>query len=98
MNLGSCALFPREFLPLPGYDHLGRKVVIIRTGVHDPQTTSMEQVFKATQLIGDVLWLEDEQLSVTGVVQVLDLDKVTAAHGMQMTPGLVKKAMTIWQV
>ncbi|XP_069951886.1 retinol-binding protein pinta isoform X4 [Cherax quadricarinatus] len=85
------------FLPLPGYDNEGRKVVIIRTALHDPKVTSMEEVFKATHLISDVLWMEDEQMSVTGVVQLLDMADVTPAHGMQMTPALVKKAMTIWQ-
>nr|XP_053640679.1 uncharacterized protein LOC128694561 [Cherax quadricarinatus] len=88
----------RMFLPLPGYDNEGRKVVIIRTALHDPKVTSMEEVFKATHLISDVLWMEDEQMSVTGVVQLLDMADVTPAHGMQMTPALVKKAMTIWQV
>nr|XP_045595419.1 retinol-binding protein pinta-like isoform X1 [Procambarus clarkii] len=85
------------FLPLPGYDNQGRKVVIIRTGLHDPKTTTMDEVFKATHFISDILWIEDEQMSLSGVVQVLDLAGVTPAHGMQMTPALVKKAMTIWQ-
>ncbi|KAK3865834.1 hypothetical protein Pcinc_028578 [Petrolisthes cinctipes] len=86
------------FLPLPGYDSEGRKVIIIRTATHDANTTPMDVVFKATHLIGDVLADEDEQSSVTGLVQVLDLHGVTAAHGLQMSPALVKKAMIIWQV
>ncbi|XP_071526872.1 retinol-binding protein pinta-like isoform X8 [Panulirus ornatus] len=86
-----------EFLPLPGYDRQGRKVIIIRAAVHDPETTTMDEVFKATNFINDILWLEDEQMSITGTVQLLDLERATAAHAMQMTPSLVKKAMTIWQ-
>lgn len=93
-----CVLTIRAFLPLPGYDHEGRKVVIIRTAAHDPSTTPMDLVFKATHFIGDVMVCEDEQASVTGIVQVLDLKGSTAGHALQMTPALIKKAMIIWQV
>ncbi|KAG7164346.1 Retinol-binding protein pinta-like 2 [Homarus americanus] len=86
------------FLPLPGYDNQGRKVVIIRTAKHDPKVTSMDEVFKATQFIHDILWLEDEQMSITGVVQMMDMENITAAHVLQMSPALLKKAITIWQV
>ncbi|KAG0725935.1 Retinol-binding protein pinta [Chionoecetes opilio] len=85
------------FLPLPGHDPEGRKVIIIRTAVHDPKDHSMDEVFKATHLISDIMLDEDEPLSITGVVQLLDMEGVTAAHAMQMTPAVVKKAMTIWQ-
>lgn len=89
---------PSTFLPLPGYDHDGRRVVIILAGGHDPKLHSMDEVFKATHLISDIMVDEDEQMSITGVVQILDLKGVTAAHALQMSPPLVKKAMTIWQV
>lgn len=58
----------------------------------------MDQVFKATHLISDIMVDEDEPMSITGVVQLLDMEGVTAGHAMQMTPAIVKKAMTIWQV
>ncbi|KAK7086577.1 hypothetical protein SK128_017446 [Halocaridina rubra] len=86
------------FLPLPGYDSLGRKVVIIRTALHNPVITPMDEVFKTCHFIGDILVEEDEQCNITGYVQILDLAGVTAAHGLQMSPPLVKKAMTIWQI
>lgn len=96
--MGSLCVLTSAFLPLPGYDHEGRKVVIIRTAAHDPSITPMDLVFKATHFIGDVMMCEDEQASVTGIVQVLDLQGATAGHALQMTPALVKKAMIIWQV
>ncbi|MPC26282.1 Alpha-tocopherol transfer protein-like [Portunus trituberculatus] len=86
------------FLPLPGHDPQSRKVVIIRTAGHDPKEYTMDEVFKATHMISDIMVDEDEPMSVTGVVQLLDLENVTAGHAMQMTPAIVKKAMTIWQV
>ena len=86
------------FLPLPGFDNLGRRVFIVRGSLHNTNTTSMDIVFKATHLVSDIFWEEDEDMSVAGVVQVLDLQGATPSHGLQMTPSLVKKAMTVWQV
>ncbi|MCL4140573.1 UNVERIFIED_CONTAM: hypothetical protein GTU68_002396, partial [Idotea baltica] len=57
----------------------------------------MDDVFKATHMVSDVLLDEDEQHTITGVTQIIDLQGVTGAHALQMTPSLVKKAMTIWQ-
>ncbi|CAL4095895.1 unnamed protein product [Meganyctiphanes norvegica] len=85
------------FLPLPGYDKEGRRVVFIRTSVHDPAKFSMDECFKATHFINDVMIEEDEQCSITGFVQCMDMAKATMAHNLQMTPALMKKSMTIWQ-
>ncbi|KAK8375033.1 hypothetical protein O3P69_017775 [Scylla paramamosain] len=85
------------FLPLPGHDSQGRKVIIIRAAGHDPKEFTMDEVFKATHMISDIMVDEDEPMSITGVVQLLDMEGVTAGHAMQMTPAIVKKAMTIWQ-
>lgn len=84
-------------LPLPGYDANGCKVMVIRNNVHDPHTTSMDQVFKASMMIGDSLFEEDEQSGITGMVQVLDMAGMTSGHFLQMTPALAKKAMIVYQ-
>ncbi|XP_064107324.1 retinol-binding protein pinta-like isoform X5 [Macrobrachium nipponense] len=86
-----------EVLPLPGYDPKGRKMILVRSGAHDPKEYEMDEVFKATCFINDIMFEEDEQAGITGIVNVLDMDGVTAAHMMQMSPALVKKVMTIWQ-
>uniref|UniRef100_A0A0P4WKF0 CRAL-TRIO domain-containing protein n=1 Tax=Scylla olivacea TaxID=85551 RepID=A0A0P4WKF0_SCYOL len=90
--------FCSTFLPLPGHDPQGRKVIVIRAAGHDPKEFTMDEVFKATHMISDIMVDEDEPMSVTGFVQLLDVEGVTAGHAMQMTPAVVKKAMTIWQV
>ena len=86
------------FLPLEKPDPAGRQVVIVRTGRHNTSTTGVEELFKATHMTSDVLLQENEQMTVCGVVQIMDMTGVTAAHGLQMTPAVVKKAMTVWQV
>lgn len=58
----------------------------------------MDEVFKASCFIGDTLYDEDEILSITGMVQILDMAGMTSGHVLQMTPAISKKAMTIWQV
>lgn len=85
------------FLPLEKTDPQGRQVIIVRAGIHNTSTTSVEELFKATHLTSDVLFEENEEMSICGVVQILDMAGVTAAHGFQMTPAVVKKAMTVWQ-
>ncbi|XP_068204365.1 retinol-binding protein pinta-like isoform X2 [Palaemon carinicauda] len=86
-----------EFLPLPGYDPKGRKIILIRAAAHDPKVHSMDEVFKATNFINDILIEDDEQACITGIVNLLDMQDMSAAHVMQMSPALVKKAMIIWQ-
>ena len=72
--------------------------MIVRPQLHDPKKISMEELFRGTQLVNDILFEEDPQMVIMGVVQVIDLQGSTANHMFQMTPQLIKKAMIIWQV
>ncbi|XP_069978325.1 alpha-tocopherol transfer protein-like isoform X3 [Penaeus vannamei] len=84
-------------LPLPGYDHQGRKVVFGRWGIYDPNKVSMDEVMKLGSLIFDVLLDEDEQATITGVVMAGDCTGLTLAHAMAYTPAMAKKSMVLWQ-
>ncbi|KAF2349281.1 CRAL-TRIO lipid binding domain, partial [Trinorchestia longiramus] len=84
-------------LPLEGHDSRGRKVIIVRSTGYDPNKFSIDEVMRSSDFIGSVMAEEEEQWSVTGVVQVVDIGGAVAAHAMQLTPAFVKKAMTIWQ-
>lgn len=85
-------------LPLRGYDHLGRMVFIGRYGAYNPEKVDIDDLFKATLMIGDVLLEEDEQATVTGSVMVFDFLGMTMAHMVCYTPAVVKKSMVLWQV
>ncbi|CAG0895718.1 unnamed protein product [Cyprideis torosa] len=88
----------RTYLPIPnGYDKLGRRVVIIRTGIWTPSLHKIEDVFKLSNMIMDLLLQEDEQTQVTGITGILDMAGSTMGHFAQYTPPIVKKAMTCWQ-
>ncbi|XP_042874965.1 alpha-tocopherol transfer protein-like isoform X2 [Penaeus japonicus] len=84
-------------LPLPGYDHLGRKVVFGRWGIYDPNKVSMNEVMKMGSIIFDVMLQEDEQASVTGVVLAGDCTGLTLTHAVAYTPAMAKKSMVLWQ-
>ncbi|KAB7501394.1 Alpha-tocopherol transfer protein-like [Armadillidium nasatum] len=87
----------REFLPLPGYDEKGRKVILIRPDLHDTNTTSMDDVLKVEQIILDLLIEEDLQHSLIGVIVLLDFHDFTPNNALQMTPFIFKKIFTVWQ-
>lgn len=72
--------------------------MISRMAVHDPSKHSIDEVMMASTFIGDIMTEEEEQWSVTGFVQVIDIEGAIASHGLQLTPAFVKKAMIIWQV
>ena len=39
------------YLPLPGYDKHGRKVVLMRAGPSDPDTMKKDDEFKASTMV-----------------------------------------------
>ncbi|XP_071526874.1 alpha-tocopherol transfer protein-like isoform X9 [Panulirus ornatus] len=85
------------FLPLPGYDHKGRSVILTRIGQFDPSTATMDYLMKASSLIFDVWMEEDEQASVTALVSVEDWADLQFSHVVLFTPTFAKKCMTLFQ-
>ena len=88
----------RCYLPLKHYDRDGRRVVLVRCCVHSPRQTVQDDVFKAGNMIQEILNRMDELISIYGVVAIFDLKGASLAHGMAMTPNIIKKAVTSWQV
>ncbi|KAL7647539.1 UNVERIFIED_CONTAM: hypothetical protein RMT77_001139 [Armadillidium vulgare] len=85
------------FLPLPGYDDKGRKVILIRPDKHNTNTTSMDDLIKVFQIILDLLIEEDVQHSVIGVTILIDFQGFTPNYVLQATPLILKKIFTVWQ-
>jgi len=85
-------------LPLPGFDEKGRQVVIMRSGIHDPLTTTVDQLMRASNAIGGILAEEVEQFTITGFIVISDLAGVNSNHFLQVTPALAKKMMVVTQV
>lgn len=49
-------------------------------------------------MIVELMCYDDETISVTGVVAIIDLKGVGMGHAMQMTPSVIRKAVNSWQV
>lgn len=83
--------------PLPGYDSDGRKVIFGRLGAWDPSKHKPEDLFKAAGMLFDVMFLEDEQMTVTGIVQANDMTGLTLKHVAALPLPLIKRVSTTWQ-
>ncbi|XP_075147754.1 prolonged depolarization afterpotential (PDA) is not apparent [Haematobia irritans] len=85
------------FLPVPGVDEKQRKVVIIRTAVHDPKVHSQNNVFKVMKMILDLLIKFEPDNCLRGIVAIFDMNGVQLGHAMQLNPKLIKRSVESWQ-
>ena len=49
-------------------------------------------------MIFEAMCTDDIDISVSGVVSIIDLKGVGMGHAMQMTPAFIRKAVSSWQV
>ncbi|PNF24411.1 Retinol-binding protein pinta [Cryptotermes secundus] len=85
------------FLPLPLPDELGRRVILMRSGIYRPEEVAILNLFKTNMMLADVLLDEDDRASICGTVNVMDHSNLTMAHMSQFSPFLVKKMTTLFQ-
>lgn len=86
------------FVPLPkvtGPD--APRIMLIRPGAYDATKFTIQQVMKVSYFIMDILTIEDDNLAIAGQLGILDLNKVSMTHFLQMTPGFVKKMTMLGQ-
>ena len=88
----------RVFLPLPLPDDQGRRVVLMRIGVHSPERVKVVDIFKVNMMIMDVLLEEDDRAVICGTVFIIDHSNVTMSHLVQYSPSFAKKTTTLLQV
>ncbi len=83
---------------MPGYDHLGRKVIISRPCCFDPFVLKPEDVEKANFMIGELMSRDDEQFIITGMVGVIDMTGFNMGHLTQRPMSMIKKQTQFFQV
>jgi len=83
------------YIPLPGYDRHGRKVIVMRGGLSDPDTMKKDDEFKTSTMVMEAAMNGDKQAVICGIVLIQDLNNMTLAHAI--SPAVAKKAMTVWQ-
>jgi hypothetical protein len=80
------------------YDQHDRKVIIMRPGCFDPMLFKAEDIDKANFMISDTMGREDEQMFVTGMVIIVDVQGFSLNHLTQKPLALFKKQMYFLQV
>jgi hypothetical protein len=84
-------------LPLPLPDAQGRTVMLMRNGVITPDVKIVDMI-KVNMMMSDILLEENDRMIVCGSVGVLDHENSSWAFMVQMTPAIVKKMTTLFQV
>lgn len=73
-------------LPLPQPDDHGRRVILMRIGVHNPDEVKTVDIFKVNMMIMDILLEEDDRSVVCGIVLIIDHLNTTIKHMVQYSP------------
>ncbi|KAM3959078.1 alpha-tocopherol transfer protein-like [Aphomia sociella] len=85
-------------LILPNGMGLGKpNVILIRPAMYDPSKYSIAEIMSVSHIMEKILMIENDNVVVCGLTAVLDLDNVTMAHFLQMTPVLMKKMVVLSQ-
>jgi phosphopantetheine adenylyltransferase len=84
-------------VPLPLPDEKGRYVLFGRMGVHPPEL-KVADLMKVNMMMMDILMEENDRIVICGSTNVVDFEKNTMAHMVQMTPAIAKKISTLFEV
>ena len=75
------------------HDQLGRKVIVMRSGIVDPLLHKPEDVEKVSFMVGEVMAKDDEQFPITGIVVIIDMEGFTLDHLTHRPLSITKKQM-----
>ena len=75
----------------------GPRVVIMRTGIFDPNIYTLEDVIRINIMLSDIMMVKDDNFIVSGAVQVLDLANVTLGHFRQFNLSFVRRVTLLFQ-
>ena len=85
------------FLPLQGFDRLGRYSILVRMGKVIPATMSAEDCYKVLIMIFNMVIEGNIQSQTKGMAIVMDLDGMGPSHSSLLNPTLVKKLLVVFQ-
>jgi phosphopantetheine adenylyltransferase len=84
-------------VPLPLPDDKGRFLILGRMGAQPPET-KVADLMKLNMMTMDILMEESDRIVICGFTNMVDFEKNTLAHMIQMTPAIAKKMSTVFQV
>ncbi|XP_064076633.1 uncharacterized protein LOC135194772 [Vanessa tameamea] len=91
MNIGTYLILPKSTTPD------SPRVAIVRPGSYDPDKYKLSDIFSVSIVLQRILLMEDDATVISGVRTILDLEGVTLAHYLQMTPAMMKKMAVLSQ-
>jgi hypothetical protein len=89
--------FYRLTLPLPQPDDQGRCVILTRNAVF-PQDVKIVDMMRTNLMMLDIILEENDRVVICGSVNVMDHENNNLALMAQVTPAIMKKMTTIFQV
>ncbi|KAK2710311.1 hypothetical protein QYM36_013832 [Artemia franciscana] len=84
-------------LYLPGYDHKGRKIILVRPGAYDPSEFDPILVQKVGFMTNVAMMKDDEQAMISGIVIIFDATGMGISHISAMPMSTTKKMNRYWQ-
>ena len=85
------------FMPLQGFDRLGRYSILVRMGRVIPATMSAEECYKVLIMIFNMVIEGNVQSQTKGMAIVMDLEGMGTSHSSLLNPTLVKKLLVVFQ-
>ncbi|CAH0700726.1 unnamed protein product [Spodoptera exigua] len=91
LRSGATLVLPKLATPL------SPRVILVKPSLYDPSVITPIDYFSFAHLIQQIKYLEDDAFMVNGTINVIDIEGVTMAHIMQMTPTVLKKLVIAGQ-
>ncbi|EDW37337.1 GL26205 [Drosophila persimilis] len=80
-------------LPLDA-DDPGPCVTIIRAGSYDTSKYKFQDIIRLGSMFGEIMMFEDENATISGYVEIMDMTGVTGSHLFALQPQLLSKFST----
>ncbi|XP_017854745.2 retinol-binding protein pinta [Drosophila busckii] len=75
-------------------DDAGPCVSIIRVGAYDTSTYKFQDIIRVGSMFGEIMMFEDDNATVTGYVEIMDMKGITGNHLFALQPELLRKFAT----
>lgn len=81
-------------LPKP-LGEAGPRICLIRPGAYSPEKYNIYEILRPGSLVADIELIEDDNLIVSGLVEIIDLENLSMQHIFQSDAVFMKKLAAI---
>ncbi|EDW77402.1 uncharacterized protein Dwil_GK18277 [Drosophila willistoni] len=75
-------------------DDAGPCVTIIRAGSYDTRKYKFQDIIRVGSMFGEIMMFEDENATVSGYIEIMDMAGITGTHLFALQPQLLSKFST----